>query len=192
MTYIATNIRFFMQDYCLYNNVHLKKRVNAISLPATEIEVASLIDKKLCCFKLIKNRFLMMKFLISNPSNLTNENFQKQKFANGKMILPPEVTNAVDLSEVPLLPAEQISDDICKCLLLIQVTKKQMKAEMLVPTYGNQMTYIPTSLSPYNDLQFVFTSKDNGSLNSDESSKIKNNQVPPVKQKSNPVSLTSS
>ena len=119
-------------------------------------------------------------------------NFKKQKFANEKLILPPEVTNAVDLSEVPLLPAEQISDNIRKCLLVIHVTEKQMNDEMTVPTYGNQKTYIPTSLSPYNDLQFVSTSKDNASLNSDESSKSQNNQVPPVKQKSNPVLLTSS
>ena len=59
---------------------------------------------------------------------------------NGKMSLPPEVTNAVNLSEVQLSPAEQISDDICKCLLLIQVTEKWMKNEMTAPTYGNQTT----------------------------------------------------
>ena len=27
MTYIATNIRFFMQDYCVYNDIHLKKTI---------------------------------------------------------------------------------------------------------------------------------------------------------------------
>ena len=133
----------------------------------------------------------MMKFLISNPSYLTKENYKKQKFANGKLILPPEVTNEVVLTEVPLSPAEQISEDICKCLLVIHVTEKQMNDEMAVPTYGNQKTYIPKSLSPYNDLQFVSTSKDDASLNSDESSKSQNNQMPPVKQKSNPVLLTS-
>ena len=106
--------------------------------------------------------------------------------------MPPEVTNEVDLSEVPLSPAEQISDDICKCLLVIHVTEKQMKDEMSVPTYGNQKTYIPPSLLPYNDLHFISTSNDDGSLNPDESSKSQNNQVPPVKQKSNPVPLTSS
>ena len=66
-----------------------------------------------------------------------------------------------------------------------------MNDEMAVPTYGNQKTYIPKSLSPYNDLQFVSTSKDDVSLNSDESNKSQNNQMPPVKQKSNPVLLTS-
>ena len=66
-----------------------------------------------------------------------------------------------------------------------------MKDEMLVPTYGNQKTYIPTSLSPYNDLQFFPTSKVDASLNSDESSKRQNNQVLLVKQKSNPVTSTS-
>ena len=37
MKYIATNIRFFMQDYCVYNGIHLKKQLNADSLLATEI-----------------------------------------------------------------------------------------------------------------------------------------------------------
>ena len=35
--YIATNIRFLMQDYCIYNNLQLNKKLNADSLPATEI-----------------------------------------------------------------------------------------------------------------------------------------------------------